>query len=225
MTGPYHTGLTAATVIDAAVQLTHDHGLYGWSVRDLGRELDVAPSVVYHHVGGRELLCREVVERVVADLGVPDADLAWDAWFREVLLSAHQLLSDYPGTAKWLLMHGPVFEHLLPIVDTGMAVLQRDGFDDEAPWVYASLFNTVVLTLVGRDERSAHEDDGPRDHAAMMADFTALSHGHPGVRDLADGALAPLVESTHDTARLHREYVEFLVDSLIDGLRLRLTPV
>ena len=52
----YHVGLDTGAVIDAAVELSRGAGLTAWSLRDLAERLGVAPSVIYHHVGGRELL-------------------------------------------------------------------------------------------------------------------------------------------------------------------------
>ena len=47
----FHVGLTPERIIDVALELTRTSDLSGWSIRDLARVLDVAPSVIYHHVG------------------------------------------------------------------------------------------------------------------------------------------------------------------------------
>ncbi|WP_280231615.1 TetR family transcriptional regulator [Nocardia cyriacigeorgica] len=44
----YRTGLTAAAITDAAVALTAERGLDGWTMRDLTARLDTSLSVIYH---------------------------------------------------------------------------------------------------------------------------------------------------------------------------------
>ena len=82
---PFHVGLTPERIVDVAVELTRESHLFSWSVRDLAGRLGVAPSVIYHHVGGKDLVCRRVVERALAHIELPSADLSWQEWFRELL--------------------------------------------------------------------------------------------------------------------------------------------
>lgn len=70
----FHVGLTADRVVDAALELTSESHLMGWSIRDLARHLGVAPSVVYHHVGGKDILSRRVAERVLMRMVTPDPE-------------------------------------------------------------------------------------------------------------------------------------------------------
>jgi AcrR family transcriptional regulator len=215
---PFHVGLTPEQVVSAALRLTGESHLFGWSIRDLARALDVAPSVIYHHVGGKDLLCRRVVEDVLADLSAPSSTLAWDDWFRELLYAIRPLLTRYPGTAKWLLMHGPVFPAVIPLVDAGIAALQRAGFGDETAFAYAALFNNALLTISIGDERTEHEGDGPRDHSAMMREFRSVGADSPGVAVLTESLISPFVEDVADAERQREAYYRFVVDTTIAGL-------
>ncbi|RFS46333.1 hypothetical protein D0Q02_11135 [Micromonospora craniellae] len=47
-------------------------------------------------------------------------------------------------------------------------MLRRIGFGDDAPLVFALVFNSVMTTIMMADERRAHSDDGARDHAAII---------------------------------------------------------
>lgn len=79
---PFHVGLTPDAVIDAAVELTRESHLFSWSIRDLAKRVGVNPSTIYYHVGGKDLLCRRVMERIATDLMIPDPSLGWQDWFR-----------------------------------------------------------------------------------------------------------------------------------------------
>jgi hypothetical protein len=119
-------------------------------------------------------------------------------------------------------LHGPTFPSVLPVVDTGIDLLLRAGFEDRAGFAYAVLLNNALLTITIGDERLLHEDDGPRDHATMMAEFDRTAAGRPGVAVLT----AAFIESAQggDTAaRRRRSYYEFVVRTTIAGLAATLS--
>jgi hypothetical protein len=155
---------------------------------------------------------------VLAELDVPAADLAWQDWFRSLLDSAYAIVSAYPGVAKWLLMHGPTFPSVIPIVDGGIAALVRAGFGGRAGFAYAALLNNAMLTISIGDERLVHEDDGPRDHAAMMDEFRRAASDSPGVARLAEAFLTPFAQGGTAAARRRKEYYDFIVQTTILGL-------
>lgn len=215
---PFHVGLTPERIVDVSVDLTRESHLLGWSIRDLARRLDVAPSVIYHHVGGKELLARHVVERVLTGIVVPPADLGWRDWFEALLTGMYPLVSPYPGVAKWLLMHGPVFPSVVPVLDTGMAVLQDAGFGDRTGIAYSLLLNNAMLTITIGDERLLHEEDGPRDHGTMMAEFRAATAGSPGATLLAGTFMRPFSTDQAAGERQRQEYYRLAIGTTIEGL-------
>ncbi|HEY0187317.1 MAG TPA: TetR/AcrR family transcriptional regulator [Cellulomonas sp.] len=219
---PFHIGLTPGRIIDTALDLTRERHLTGWSIRDLARRLDVAPSVIYHHVGGKDLLARHVVERVLAAVVVPPATLPWQDWFRTLLIAMYPVVSPYPGVAQWLMMHGPAFPSVVPIMDTGIAVLQAGGFGDRTAVAYAMLLNNAMLTITIGDQRLEHEDDGPRDHATMMAEFAQATAGSPGATLLSEALMTPYAEGGDVADRERAEYYRSVVQVTLDGLAVSL---
>lgn len=177
---PFHLGLTPERIIDAAQQLTRESNLFGWSIRDLARRLQVTPSVIYHHVGGKDLLAKRVAERVIASIHAPDGALEWQEWFRRLLVDAvYPAAVSHPGVAKWLLMHGVPFPSAAGIFEVGIGKLERAGIEPGALIAYSAIMNNATLTISMGDERLLHEEDGPRDHAAMMAEFQRAYTDHP----------------------------------------------
>lgn len=219
---PFHVGLTPERVVDSALELTEQSHLLGWSIRDLARRLDVTASVVYHHVGGKDLIARRVVERVLGELEAPSADLLWEEYFRTLLLAAYPIVVARPGVAKWLLLHGPTFPAALPILDRGIAALERAGFGGEVGLAYATLLNTALLTVTVGDDRLLHEEDGPRDHASMMAEFRNASQDSPGLQVLTDSLIDPFVRGGGAAAAQRESYYRFVVDTAIAGIATRL---
>ncbi len=223
-TGPagFHVGLTADAVIDAASDLTRESHLMSWSIRDLASRLGVAPSVIYHHVGGKDLLCRRVVERMLAQIEQPPPELAWQEWFRALLDSAGPRAAEFPGTAKWMLMHGPTLPAVLPILEAGMSILHRAGFGTRADFAYAALLNNAMLTVSMSDDRLQHEGDGARDHATMMAEFHQMPTASAEVRAMGQDFIRPFAEGGEAAARMRADYYRFVVDTTIAGLEATL---
>lgn len=221
-TTPFHVGLTPKLVIDAAVELTRESHLFGWSLRDLAGRLGVAPSVIYHHVGGKDLLCRGVVERFLSRIEPPPVKLDWQDWFRALLYPLGPLAAEYPGVAKWMLMHGPTIPAVLPTLEAGMAVLHRAGFGPRADFAYALLLNNAMLTVSISDDRLQHEGDGPRDHATMMAEFQQMPTASAEVRAMGQAFIRPFAEGGEEAARVRATYYRFAVDTTIAGLSVDL---
>jgi len=215
---PFHIGLTPDLVIDAATDLTRESHLLTWSIRDLAARLGVAPSVIYHHVGGKDLLCRRVAERVFARIELPPAGLDWQEWFRRLLTTVGPLAARYPGVAKWMLMHGPTIPAVLPTLEAGLAALHAAGFGDRAPFAYALLLNNAMLTVSMGDDRLQHEVDGPRDHATMMAEFSQMPTASDEVRALGQEFIRPFAEVGETAERMRETYYRFVVDTTIAGL-------
>jgi TetR/AcrR family tetracycline transcriptional repressor len=69
MAGGRAAPLDREAVIDAALRLVEDEGATGLSMRRLAAELGVAVTAIYWHVGGRDVLVAELVDRIVADIG------------------------------------------------------------------------------------------------------------------------------------------------------------
>ncbi|HSA53070.1 MAG TPA: TetR family transcriptional regulator [Yinghuangia sp.] len=61
--------VTRDAVLDTAMRLVRESGAQGLSMRKLAAELGVAVTSIYWHVGNREALLDELVERVLRDMG------------------------------------------------------------------------------------------------------------------------------------------------------------
>jgi AcrR family transcriptional regulator len=221
----YRTGITTGQIVDAAVELTRQRGLYGWSIRELVATIGTSPSVVYHRVGGRDALCRRVVARVLghieyefpddgAEASAPD----WREWFRATLFPMRPVLTQYPGVAKWILMHGRVISENIDTFDADMDRLHSAGFGRDAALVFALIFNTAMSSIMMSDERRNHEDDEPRDHAGIIAELRST-------QGRASEEMVAFIEhltGDPDRANAARDaYYRTLINTLLDGLEQR----
>jgi AcrR family transcriptional regulator len=216
------TGITAEQIVDAAVELTRQRGLYGWSIRDLVAAIGTSPSVVYRRVGGRDALCRRVVAHVLGQIEyefpADDRETDWREWFRATLFPMRPVLIRYPGVAKWILMHGRVVSENADRFDAEMDRLHRAGFGEDSALVFALIFNAAMTSIMMSDERDAHEDDDPRDHARIIAELQTI---HSRSADEMTAFIAPFTRDEEQSRAARDAYYRTLVDTVLDGLEQR----
>ncbi|SFP31037.1 regulatory protein, tetR family [Actinomadura madurae] len=213
-------------IVDAAVALTAESGIEGWTIRDLTARLDSWPQVVYHHIGSREAVVHEVVERVVALFPVPAPGLHWRDWFRDLLLGIRPVLTAHRGVARRLALYGPTVPSALPIIDRGVRLLHAGGLGDEATAAYGVLFNSALMPLALEDDRvrlDAHPDD--RDLLLMVRDGDRC----PGPDDcdgtglcLFAGSLDRLNSSDEARAAFTEQFYAYTIDRALDGVQARI---
>ncbi|MCW4354047.1 TetR/AcrR family transcriptional regulator C-terminal domain-containing protein [Hoyosella sp. YIM 151337] len=207
--------ITSALIVDAACTLTAETGVEDWTLRQLAAVLNAYPAVIYHHVGDREAVVAEVLERVVAQVHVPSDDLAWRAWFAELLTDMRRVLRRYPGVARRLAVHGPTVPSALAIIDQGVSKLRAGGFGDHSVLVYNHLLTQVCLFI-------AHQDD--RDAAAEVR--LRSSEVFSSYRDRADlPGLAEMGRLVHEigqqpdgASRYFDEFFTFTLERALDGV-------
>jgi AcrR family transcriptional regulator len=215
-------GLPAVTperIIDSALKLTAQHGLEGWTLRQLAGAVEAYPAVIYHHVGDREAVVAAVVERVIALVPVPEADLPWREWFATLLTDLRSVLAGYPGVARRLALYGATSTAAATVVDRGVRTLLAGGFGEEAPTVYRLLMTTACLFLSTEDEQHRNADLRER-NAELLADFRD---------DPERTGLAAMGEALHDLladpkrlANCYADLYQYAVERCLDGVASRL---
>lgn len=223
-------GLTPEAVVSAAARLSEQSSLTGWTIRDLAAELGTSSSAVYHHVGGIELLHREIARRTLAKIESPSDELTsqaaadaagrprWALWFERLLLDGYPELVRTPGLPHWFMMHGPVFPEVSPILETGIGLLREGGFGDRAGIAYALLLNTAMLTIGVGDARLRESDDPERDRRDMLAGFTSLPEEARGAHALAAELIQPYTQGSDAAQAARLAYYEAAIRVTIAGL-------
>ncbi|UMP01307.1 TetR/AcrR family transcriptional regulator [Amycolatopsis sp. EV170708-02-1] len=190
-------------IIEAAVKLTRAHGLDGWTIRQLAAALEVWPRVIDYHVGDREAVMHGVLEHVVAQIPVPSTETPWQDWFRRSLHDARPILRRHRGTARRIVVLGPVVSTVASSLDAGVGALLRAGFAHHALDTYRYLANTAFMLVSVEDER----DDFP-DARARNNQFLA---SYRDDRDRPGLATAALIASERqsDRAAIERQEEDF----------------
>jgi len=211
-------------IIDEALALTREHGLYGWSMRDLVARLHTSNSVVYDRVGNREALCRVVVEQifVAGAFTLPDPALAWQEWFAAALLGLRDALVPYPGVARWLSLHGgPLFPGTAPDIAVGVGKLRDAGFGGDTALAFSAIMSTAMSLIMQGDDRLSVDDDGPHDHAHIIATYDGMADGVAGLQELR-AFTDTFTGGPERIDATRRAFFAVVTRAVLDGLAARL---
>ncbi|GAA4681354.1 TetR family transcriptional regulator [Streptomyces chumphonensis] len=201
-------------MVDAALELTREHGLDGWTIRQLATVLGTWPNTVAHHVGDREDVVAAVVQRVVATMPNPSPELGWQEWFRELLLSGRDVIGRYPGVARRLARDGATVPAALPIMDRGIGLLVSAGFGDRAPLAYGVLLNSAVLLIALDDDRRLVGPSAGEAATALM-EMAAPAGAGTGWASLQPWLRASATDSGAVADALYR----YTIESVLAGLQ------
>ncbi|HJQ47351.1 MAG TPA: TetR family transcriptional regulator [Amycolatopsis sp.] len=215
-------GLPAVTperIIAAALELTAQHGLDSWTLRQLAAAVDAYPAVIYHHVGDREAVVTAVVDRVLGVYPLPPEDLEWRAWFRRLFTELRAVLTRYPGVARRLAVNGPTVYAATPTVDRGMRVLLAAGFGRESGDVYRFLSAVACQFISVEDELGRQPDLIASTTAAWCKDRDETEW--PGLAAMS----ASIREVAGDPVRAANYFTDsfaYAIERCLDGLAVRL---
>ncbi|MEV0250773.1 TetR/AcrR family transcriptional regulator [Nocardia sp. NPDC050712] len=215
----YKTGLSRGVIVEAALGLTAERGLDGWSMRDLTARLDTSLSVIYHHVGDRQRVSAAVIDRIFAEFELRLDEPDWRALLHGILSQVIEHLSRYPGTATWLLRNGPQTEQLLPSLDAGMSRMLEAGWGAEAAIAFSTAFNTCLGLIALGDQRSS--DAGERGMAGLEALLTAHPDAGPGAQEMLR-MVRRYVGDPAERDVAHREQCRYALARMLDGMSARL---
>jgi AcrR family transcriptional regulator len=214
--------VTADGIVDAAMRLTVDVGLENWTVRQLASAVDAYPAVIYHHVGDRDAVVKEVCERVLMRLPIPEAGLPWRDWFGQLLLGMRPVLREYPGAARRIMLFELSVSSSAIIIERGVATLLEAGFGEESVLVYTVLMSTAFQHIAMEDDR----DQQVRSRFENADTFLAFrdSQEKPGLAAMAE-ALDETMEKPEMAAGYYGIIYEYAVARCLDGVGVRLEMV
>ncbi len=215
-------GLSPEQIVDYAVSMTAEVGIDGWSIRDIAQGLGVVPSVLYHYFANKESLCDAVVDRVCAEIAMPDPNLGWKEWFTALAHNVRPTLLRYHGITDRM-ARGKFTASFLPILDTAYAKLIDAGFGENAAIAYAMISNQIIATIGSRNLRSYHQSGERHDLTKMLERLAPLMESSPGLKAMVDDYLAPLSNPNREDD-LSEKYYSLVIAALLDGIEHVLGP-
>ena len=145
--------LTRDRIVAAAVELVDANGVDALSMRKLGASLGVEAMSLYNHVANKDDVLDRILDRVLAEIELPERSLAWDEQIRILAHGSRAAGHRHPGVF-------PLFgsrsisslEGFRPL-EQSYAALRDAGLSDEAALdgftAIASFTLGYVLTELG----------------------------------------------------------------------------
>jgi AcrR family transcriptional regulator len=172
--------LTQERVLDAALAIADRDGLEALSMRAVARALGAGAMSLYHHVADKDALLDALVDRVFAEIDLPDgAD--WRAALGRRMRSAHAALRRHPWAIALMESRTRPGPANLRQREAMLAVLRGAGFSivaaTHAQWVldsylYGHALQLATLPFEGAEGLAAMAD------AVFLPQLDPEAHPH-----------------------------------------------
>ncbi len=189
-------GLTEKEIVDAALSIIRQDGVEALSMRRLSRELGRSAMAAYSHVADKQQLLDLVAREILSEVEMPAPDSGpWEDRLRAVIEAIDAPLRHYPGIAEVLFARMQSSDRRLILGI--MEILLSAGFSDTDVVLGYAMVHTY---LYGRYQVVMLAEDRPP--AEVDSDIDRLLSHLPELGG--------------------RDFFNFGVDTLIEGLRTRL---
>ncbi|WP_034272120.1 TetR/AcrR family transcriptional regulator [Actinospica robiniae] len=104
--------ISRTQVLDATLDLAAESGLAAVTMRAVAARLEVTPMALYRHVGDKQGLLDGLVERLMAEIAVPEADQStdWRTALRAMAENVRAIARRYPDLFMLLFQRRAVTE-------------------------------------------------------------------------------------------------------------------
>lgn len=139
--------LSVARIVDEALALIDSGDAF--SMRALGKRLDVAAPSLYYHVGGLDHLIDLIRDRMVEDAPppAPDPDRPWRAELEAILRAMRAGYAAHPRLVALLVGTPITSENVLGVYERMAAALRGAGFEPAAVSIYLEMLDSFALGI------------------------------------------------------------------------------
>jgi AcrR family transcriptional regulator len=123
--------LSRERVLEAALEIADRGGIAALTIRSLAEKLDVKPMSVYHHVANKDEILDGIVDRVFAEIDLPEAGGDWRAQMRRRAESARHVLRRHSWAIALMESRSTPGPASLRHHDAVLACLRAAGFSVE----------------------------------------------------------------------------------------------
>lgn len=211
---PPNPPLDAERIVDAAVALADEAGIDALSMRALAGRLGVQAMSLYHHLPGKDALLNAVVDRVFAEIEIPEAGEPWrDAVWRRTV-SARAALHRHPWAVGLLDSRSRPGPATLRHHDAVIGCLRRAGFSLAET---AHAFAVVDAYLYGFALQEASLPFGDAEDARDAAEALAGAPAEASYPYLAELAARHVATPDYD----YGASFAIGLNAILDGLERR----
>ena len=164
---PRAGGLSAARIIDAALEILRQDGLGALTVRAVADRLDTSSASLYRHIAGREELIALIVDHVLSDIRIEATGRGWRADLEALMRELRRVILEQPlpaSAARTRTTYGP---NMLRLIDAALGLFLQAGLSDgDAAYATITMIEfvagsaTIQRSALGRTPSGAFGSDG-----------------------------------------------------------------
>lgn len=200
--------------MDAALRVLDAQGLAAVTMRRVATEVGTGAASLYAHVASKGDLHALMLDRIAADVAVPEPDPErWQEQTKDIIRALRDVMVARPGIAAVAVAQIPLGPEALRISDGLIAVLRAGGLTSKVI-AYATDLLPLYATAIAQEaaERGENSVDAP-DWAALSAEMGAFFTELPVDRFPNIVFLGPAMAAGDGEERF-----EFGLDILVAGL-------
>lgn len=198
--------LTRERVLQTAVRLADRDGPEAVTLRKIAGELGVHVTSLYNHVPTRDAVTDGIVELLLDEAKLPTTPIAWDDWVRQFVDGVVGVAATHPGAFHALRQRPVQGARATASFEIALAAFAEAGFSPADG--FAAVKAASYLALMIGMERS------------LAARGEVLE---TQLDELPEESF-PMVRGVDDADADHEYVWSFAVETLVAGLRTRLTP-
>ncbi|PBC67451.1 TetR family transcriptional regulator [Streptomyces sp. TLI_235] len=207
---PRAGGLSLAAITGAALEIADGEGLEALTMRHLADRLGTRHTSLYRHVASREELLVELVDRVLAEVRLPEQAADWRPALAAGAREFRRVLRGHPAVAPLFVAGQLLGPNALRAREHALGLLIGAGWP---PPTAVHIYLTVMHFVIGAAQMDAGGAARTAEERAAMAElFAGLpADTHPVVRRHAELLNAPDSDQEFD----------FGLQALLDGFGRR----
>jgi AcrR family transcriptional regulator len=161
-------------IVDAAIALLDRDGLDALSMRSLAEQLGTGAASLYWHVGSKDGLLDLVLDRLIGEVTIPDADPArWQEQVREVARNQRAVTLRHPYVVRVSIGRIPMGPNAIRLSERTLAIMRAGGLPPrlavQGHLLLISTINGFTLDETGVGDPPGAQDGPAPQEAAEMA--------------------------------------------------------
>lgn len=179
-------GLGRDAIVTAAMEIIDARGVEVLSMRALGKHLGYEGMALYRYVDGREDVLEAVVQKLMAQLELPDPSESWESYVRTFAHRVRALAQQHPRAFPLIATRHPAAPWLRPplrsleSVEHFLASLRAFGWSREMAVEAYQAFSSFLLGYLLLEAASAGVGTAPLEAPVDEGAHPASDTGPPG---------------------------------------------